>query len=186
MWYFGGSNAVWIALKGWKLRLKVNLCRQSSWRKCRQLTSLWRQWRIWRRRRKSGYGHTGDNYWLCQTTSVMSAFQPSASRRTSWKSACRAQRCSEAPRSLRSVEAFTLTGSQVQTPLCPTAVSLTKTDSPQADRDLWPGALAKGNFLSFSSICINNLTYSCLKCHFPAIKWVDCHKCIILLKDTVT
>lgn len=29
------------------------------------------------------YSRTGDNYWLCQTTSVMSAFQPSASRRTS-------------------------------------------------------------------------------------------------------
>jgi len=29
------------------------------------------------------YNHTADNYWFCQTTSVMSAFQPSASRRTS-------------------------------------------------------------------------------------------------------
>lgn len=29
------------------------------------------------------YSRTADNYWLCQTTSVMSAFQPSASRRTS-------------------------------------------------------------------------------------------------------
>lgn len=29
------------------------------------------------------YSRTEDNYWLCQTTSVMSAFQPSAWRRTS-------------------------------------------------------------------------------------------------------
>lgn len=29
------------------------------------------------------YNHTADNYWFCQTTSVMSAFQSSASRRTS-------------------------------------------------------------------------------------------------------
>ena len=29
------------------------------------------------------YSRTADNYWLCQTTSVMSAFQPSAWRRTS-------------------------------------------------------------------------------------------------------
>lgn len=31
------------------------------------------------------YSRTADNYWFCQTTSVMSAFQPSAPRRTSCK-----------------------------------------------------------------------------------------------------
>lgn len=40
-----------------------------------------RRRRMWRTR-----SHTADNYGLWQTTSVMSAFQPSARRWTSWKS----------------------------------------------------------------------------------------------------
>lgn len=38
------------------------------------------------------YSRTADNYWLCQTTSVMSAFQPSAREEDELKTACRVQR----------------------------------------------------------------------------------------------
>lgn len=87
------------------------------------------------------YSRAADNYWLCQTTSVMSAFQPSAWRRTS----------SKAPSSERQTQRQTqegsdtlclceselsARGSQVQIPVCPAAVSLTKTESPQGDHDL--------------------------------------------------
>lgn len=133
---------------------------QTSWRKHRWRSSRRRWRRMWRGRRKSGYGHTAvqqiiigfvRQHLLCQHSSR----QPGGGRAKNRLQSSETDRNKARHRKAKPSVHFghfgvhlhvyvsgesepSAWGSQVQIPVCPAAVSLTKTVSPQADHDLWP------------------------------------------------